>query len=152
MGEGGLDLGRAAGEGSPHARVDSGEVGPSTLELAPRDTQAARELGAQLRLVEVPGRAQLEEQPTRVECRPATVRSRCQVRDEHVAVKVGVGRAADSVEKRRGHKAAGRDRGRCFAACQAAPDAGATALQIPERGRCGFLVASAYLRSHVLGT
>ena len=40
--EGGLDLGRATGEGSPHARVDAREVGPSTLELAatrhPSDT------------------------------------------------------------------------------------------------------------------
>ena len=150
--EGLLDVGRTARESPAHARVDAGKVGPGTLEPAPGDTQPTRELGTQLRFVEVASGTQFEEQPTGVECRPTTVRPRRQVRDKHVTVKVRIRRAAGSVEKRRCDQAAGRERRRCLATCEGAPDAGATALQVAERSLGRFLVAGTHVRSNLLGT
>ena len=147
-----FDFGRAAGEGAPHARVDAGEVGPSTVQLAPGNTETARELGAQLGLVEVTGRAQLEEQPAGIQRRPAAVRAWRQVRDKHMAVQVGVRCPTGAVKKSGGHKAACRQRRCRLTARQAAPDAGAPSLQVLEGGRGGFLVPGAYLRSDLVGT
>ena len=101
---------------------------------------------------EVADSGQFEEQPAGIQRRPAAIWARRQVRNEHMAVKVGVRCATGPVKKSRGRKAACRQRRRRLAAGQAAPDAGATSLQVLERGRGGFLVPGAYLRSDLLGT
>ena len=110
-----------------------------------------RELGAQLGLVEVAGCGELEVQPAAVKCRPATVRPGRQVGDEHVAVEVGIGarlvrwRNVAATKPPAGTDDAGSP------APQAAPHAGAPALEISESRRGGLLVAGTHLRPHVFG-
>ena len=152
LGERRLDLGRAAGEGTADARVNAGEVGPSAGQLAPRDTEPARELGAQLRLVKGTRCLQLEEEAAGIQGGPEAVRAGGQVRDENVAVEVGIGSAARAVHERGGDKAPGRDGRLGPAVSERAPDPRAASFQVPERSGGRFLVAGPHLRPNLLGS
>ena len=98
------------------ARLTSGSMPARSaqrpLELAPRDAEPARELRAQLGLVQVACGPQLEEQPAGVEGRPAPVRPGRKVRDEHVGVKMRIRGAAGAMQEGRSRKAPRRHR-RC---------------------------------------
>ncbi len=113
--------------------------------------EAAGELEAQLGLVEVAGRAQLQVQPAPVQGRPAALRAPAQVGDEHVAVQVGVRSPARAVKEGGGGEAGGGNR-RGGSTCSRAPaHPGPAPLQIAEGGHHRLLVARADLGPNLLG-
>jgi hypothetical protein len=142
------DLRAAGRERAQHGVGDAADLGHALDGWLPVDTEARRQLVAELRLVQRPGgEAVGAQQQVAVERAPRAVGALGHVRDDHVRVQVRIERAARAVRERGGDEA--RAPFADDAVSAAARDAGRL-LEIGERGLPGGLVCLARLEANPL--
>ncbi len=94
------DLTASLREAQQHGAGHAVEVGDAALDGSPAGTEPHRQLGAQVRLVEVSGGAGVRVQVARVEGAPPAVGALRGVGDDHVCVELRVAGAAGAMSER----------------------------------------------------
>ena len=135
-----LDLDAAARERAQRLLRHAVDLGHALADGPPPDAEAARELLAQRRLVEVARGARVGVDEPPVEGGPPAVRALDQVGDDDVGVELRVARAAGPMEERGGRQAVAASILRRPPAPRRATET--ASLEVGERARDGSLCAS----------
>ena len=105
----GLDLRPPPAERAQHRRRHTSDVGDPVPHRRPLDTELARQLSPQPRLVEVSGRLRVRIDPPPIERRPAPVRTEREVRDQDVRVELRIAGPRRPMPERGRDQPAARD-------------------------------------------